>query len=85
MTPPPRPAAVEQAADLLHRLHVRGVRVSLADDDPAAVEVSVEGDGILADDDLAEARRLKPAILRLLETVEMLNAVEGRSRRDGPV
>ena len=74
-------AADDAAADLLHRLNVRGVRVMLAADDPRQLDVTAADDGRLTADHLAELRRRKPAVLRLLRAVDLLDAAPPRPCR----
>ena len=76
--------AAGAAADLLHRLIVRGVRVTLAADDPRQLDVTAADDGRLTADDLAELRRRKPAVLRLLNAVDLLDLATPCEARHGP-
>ena len=61
----------EAAANLLHRLHLKNVAVA-AGADGWSLDVDDPDDGRLSDADVAELRRLKWAVLRLLGLVELL-------------
>ena len=62
--------AAEAAADLLHRLNMKGVSVT-ASADRKMIDFAAADDGRLTDADVAELRRLKWAVLRLLGLVDL--------------
>jgi hypothetical protein len=60
----------DAAADVLHRLNVRGVRLDT--DDAGGLTFDAPADA-MTPGDLAELRRLKQHCLHILETVELFD------------
>ena len=63
--------AAEAAAEVLHRLHMKGVAVA-ASPDGRSLDFTAADDGRLTDADVDELRRLKWPVLRLLGLVDLM-------------